>query len=88
AEQDITQNVLDTIAGDAAYGSERILVVAGEGYHQGVIGIVASRVMEKFGKPTLIISIDENGEGKGSGRSLAGVSLYQALASCSDLLIR
>ncbi|MEG2595201.1 MAG: single-stranded-DNA-specific exonuclease RecJ [Ruthenibacterium sp.] len=88
AEQDITQSVLDTIANDASYGAERILVVAGEGYHQGVIGIVASRVMEKFGKPTLIISIDENGEGKGSGRSLAGVSLYQALAACSDLLIR
>ena len=88
AEQDITQSVLDTIASDPAYGSERILVVAGEGYHQGVIGIVASRVMEKLGKPTLIISIDETGEGKGSGRSLAGVSLYHALAACSDLLIR
>lgn len=88
AEQDITQSVLDAIAADPSYQSDRILVVAGEGYHQGVIGIVASRIVERFGKPAIIISIDETGEGKGSGRSLAGVSLYHAIASCENLLIR
>ncbi|HAG64449.1 MAG TPA: single-stranded-DNA-specific exonuclease RecJ, partial [Ruthenibacterium lactatiformans] len=54
----------------------------------GVIGIVASRVVERFGKPAIIVSVDENGEGKGSGRSIAGVSLYNAIAACGDLLIR
>ena len=88
AEQEITQSVLDAIAADPTYQADRILVVAGQGYHQGVIGIVASRIVERFGKPAIIISIDENGEGKGSGRSLAGVSLYHAIAACSDLLIR
>lgn len=87
-EQEITRSVLDMIAADASYQSDRILVVAGEGYHQGVIGIVASRVTEHFGKPAIIISIDENGEGKGSGRSIAGVSLYDAIAACEPLLLR
>ncbi|MFR2589988.1 MAG: DHHA1 domain-containing protein [Ruthenibacterium lactatiformans] len=63
-------------------------MLSGRGYHQGVIGIVASRVVERFGKPAIIVSVDENGEGKGSGRSIAGVSLYNAIAACGDLLIR
>ena len=88
AEQDILQGVLDSVAADETYGADRILVVWGRGYHQGVIGIVASRVVERFGKPAIIVSVDENGEGKGSGRSIAGVSLYNAIAACGDLLIR
>ncbi|MEG0768604.1 MAG: single-stranded-DNA-specific exonuclease RecJ [Ruthenibacterium sp.] len=88
AEQDITQSVLEAIAADDSYQADKILIVAGEGYHQGVIGIVASRIVERFGKPTIIISIDENGEGKGSGRSLEGISLYHAIAACEDLLLR
>ena len=82
AEQDILQGVLDSVAADETYGADRILVVWGRGYHQGVIGIVASRVVERFGKPAIIVSVDENGEGKGSGRSIAGVSLYNAIAAC------
>ncbi|MFQ9679747.1 MAG: single-stranded-DNA-specific exonuclease RecJ [Ruthenibacterium lactatiformans] len=65
AEQDILQGVLDSVAADETYGADRILVVWGRGYHQGVIGIVASRVVERFGKPAIIVSVDENGEGKG-----------------------
>lgn len=88
AEQEITRSVLEAIAADPAYAQERILVVAGEGFHPGVIGIVASRMVERFGKPVIVISIDENGEGKGSGRSLGGISLYHAIAACSKLLLR
>lgn len=88
AEQKISNSVLEIIAKDPSYQADRILVVAGEGYHPGVIGIVASRVVERFGKPAMIISVDEHGEGKGSGRSIAGVSLYRAIAACGDLLIR
>jgi single-stranded-DNA-specific exonuclease len=88
AEQTITKQVLETIEADPTYQSDRILVVAGEGYHPGVIGIVASRVVERTGKPAIIVSIDENDEGKGSGRSVEGISLHSAIASCADLLIR
>ena len=53
-EQHIAQSVLDTLAADPSYETDRILVVWGEGYHQGVIGIVASRMVEKFGKPAIV----------------------------------
>jgi len=82
-EQHIAQSVLDTIAADPSYETDRILVVWGEGYHQGVIGIVASRIVEKFGKPAVIIAVDEAGEGKGSGRSVPGISLYDAIVACA-----
>ncbi len=88
AEQDISKTVFNIIEQDPQYEQERILVVAAQDFHAGVIGIVASRVAEKYGKPTIIISIDKNGEGKGSGRSIGGVSLYNAIAHCEDLLIR
>ena len=88
AEQDIADEIAARIAGDASFANDRILVVEGKGYHQGVIGIVASRIVERYAKPVIIISVDENGEGKGSGRSVEGVSLYDAIAACADLLIR
>jgi len=59
-------------------------VVAGEGWHPGVIGIVASRLVEKYYRPAIVIALDA-GRGKGSGRSVRGFDLYQALASCKDL---
>ena len=65
---------------------DRVLIAAGKGWHPGVIGIVASRLVEKYGKPALVISIDENGHAKGSGRSIEGFSLYEALSFCSDIL--
>src|SRR5262249_43901520 len=63
------------------------IVVAGDGWHPGVVGIVAARVAERHHRPTLVIAL-EGGLGRGSGRSAAGVDLYAALASCGDLLER
>ena len=65
--------------------SEMALVLAGEGWHQGVIGIVAARIRDLFHRPTVIIAL-ENGMGKGSLRSMAGFDLYRALGDCADLL--
>ncbi len=67
--------------------SDKAIVIHSEGWHQGVIGIVASRLVEKYYLPTVLIAID-NGEGKGSGRSIPGFHLYEALRSCEDLLLR
>ena len=64
----------------------RSLVLHKEGWHSGVIGIVASRVVEKFYRPTVLISI-EDGVGKGSARSVEGFDLYDAFKQCEDLLI-
>ncbi len=62
------------------------LVLDQEGWHPGVIGIVASRVVEKYYRPTVMISI-EDGVGKGSARSISGFDIYLALKQCEDLLI-
>ena len=62
------------------------LVLAQEGWHPGVIGIVASRVVEKYYRPTIMISVDTE-FGKGSARSIAGFDIYNAIKKCEDLLI-
>ena len=68
---------------DETYG----LVLAGEGWHPGVIGIVASRIVEQTGRPTVLVAL-ENGEGKGSGRSVSAFHLLDALTECRDLFKR
>lgn len=65
----------------------RIIVAEGEGFHPGVIGIVASRVVEKYSKPCIIISKNGN-VARGSGRSVEGFSLYDAVAVCRDYLLK
>ncbi len=62
------------------------IVVGARGWHPGVVGIVASRISKQYHRPTFIVGIDENGLGKGSGRSIPGISLVQALESCRDLI--
>jgi single-stranded-DNA-specific exonuclease len=64
----------------------RGLVLAGEGWHPGVIGIVASRIVERHHRPTVVISLDGEGEGRGSGRSIPGFDLLAALEACSEHL--
>ncbi len=69
-----------------AEGRARSLILYQRGWHPGVIGIVASRVVERFYRPTVLISVD-NGVGKGSARSIEGFDLHDALKQCEDLLI-
>src|SRR5690606_30717765 len=62
------------------------IVVGARGWHPGVVGIVASRLAKQYHRPSFVVGIDENGLGKGSGRSIPGVSLVEALDSCRDLI--
>ena len=74
----------------AGQHNRAVIVLAGQGWHPGVIGIVAGRIKEKTGKPTLVIALDaEDGHGKGSGRSIAGVDLGAAIiaARAAGLLV-
>ncbi|WP_261300101.1 single-stranded-DNA-specific exonuclease RecJ [Sphingomonas alpina] len=64
--------------------NQAVIVVAGHGWHPGVIGIVAGRLKEKYGRPAIVIAIDEHGVGKGSGRSISGVDLGAAVLSAKD----
>src|SRR5712671_3099740 len=69
-------------------GDRRALVVSSPGWHVGVVGIVASRLVERFHRPALVLCEDEGGTTKGSGRSIEGFHLYDALASCAAHLTR
>ena len=64
-----------------------VIVLGSRSWHPGVVGIVASRLMRQFHKPTFIIAIDAEGVGKGSGRSIEGVSLVQAINACRGHLL-
>ncbi|MDO5358778.1 MAG: single-stranded-DNA-specific exonuclease RecJ [Slackia faecicanis] len=72
---------------DEIYTGQRALVVAGEGWHEGVKGIVASRLVNAYGVPSLLFTI-EDGEARGSGRSVGRVNLFKAVESASDILTR
>ena len=84
-EQDIMAEAEKQLLQEPALRFDRVLVFHGEGWHGGVIGIVAARLTERFGKPTIVITSDGE-EAKGSGRSLEGFSLYDAIDSVRDLL--
>lgn len=68
-------------------GEDRVIVVAREGWHEGVVGIVASRLVHRYEKPVIVLSI-ENGIAKGSARSIGNVSIYDLIASQSELLLK
>jgi len=63
------------------------IVVASRQWHVGVIGIVASRLVERFHRPAVVIAVNEEGVGKGSARTVPGFDLYEGLASCRDVLM-
>ena len=86
-ETEITASAIEYIENAPEIKHRRVIVVEGEDWHQGVIGIVASRLVEKYGKPCIVIS--KNGDvAKGSGRSIDGFSLYDALSYCGDILVQ
>lgn len=75
------------LASDAELATDRLLVIDGDGWHRGVIGILASRVVERTAKPAIVVSV-EDGVAQGSGRSVDGFMLLAALESCADLFTR
>jgi single-stranded-DNA-specific exonuclease len=85
-DQQILEEVLKQVE-QSELDRTSAFVLAGEGWHPGVVGIVASRVVERYGRPTFIIALDGD-IGKGSGRSISRYDLHRALVSCGDLLER
>ena len=81
-ERRILKQAKEMVAANPEWESHKTLVLAHHDWHPGVIGIVASRVSEEFGKPTVLIALRDDGTGQGSGRSWAGFDLYSGLASC------
>lgn len=86
-EAEILKEALAQIDESPEMRYDRVLVVAGENWHHGVIGIVAARITDLYGKPSIVISSGGE-EAKGSGRSVEGFSLFDAICSCEQLMIK
>jgi len=87
--QELEQRILDEaremVEDQTDLETEKAIILASENWHHGVIGIVASRLVEQYYRPTILIAVDK-GVGKGSCRSISGLNLYQALSECSSYL--
>lgn len=86
-EQEVLAAALKQLEAEPARAHDRVLVVSGENWHPGVLGIVASRLTERFGRPSIVISVAD-GEGRGSGRAPRSFNLHGALQGCANLLSR
>jgi single-stranded-DNA-specific exonuclease len=87
-ERGILENAIAMVEASGRYPACRSIVLASSRWHQGVIGIVSSRLVEYYHRPTILIAIDETGHAKGSGRSIPGFHLLEALNCCSEHLDR
>ena len=87
AEQRALETIERRLRDDAVLAAEPLLVIDSEGWHRGVLGILASRVVDRAGKPALVVA-HEAGEAHGSGRSVPGFHLLNAIESCSELFTR
>ena len=85
-EKKILSDILEIIGSDTSIEKMNSLVFASDKWHPGVIGIVASRLVELFNRPSFIISL-QNGVGKGSGRSVSGFNIYKGIQQCEHLLL-
>lgn len=84
-EKDIFENAVQQIEQENLE-KNNVIIVGGENWHHGVIGIVSSKITEMFFKPSILLSFEEDGIGKGSGRSIPGFDLHEALTQCSDTI--
>ncbi len=87
-ELNAEREVIQKIESDPEIKYGEVIVVDGERWHTGVIGIVASKIVEKYSRPAIILSAGDDGFAKGSGRSIEGFSLFEALNHCSDILVK
>lgn len=86
-EQAILAAAVAELEADPRRANDRVIVAAGDNWHPGVLGIVAGRLCEKYGRPAIVISMTD-GEGRGSGRAPSGFNLHGALTACAGELIR
>jgi single-stranded-DNA-specific exonuclease len=85
-EKQIFDAAMEKIEDRPTAGRDAAIVIGARGWHPGVLGIVASRIARRYHRPTVVIGFDENGIGKGSGRSIEGLNLVEALTCCAERL--
>jgi len=86
-EDVVLRQAMARIETEVDFTRQRVIVLEGENWHKGIIGIVASRIVDRFYRPTVMISMDGD-EGRGSCRSIRNFNLVNALSECSDFLKR
>ncbi|MCD7770479.1 MAG: single-stranded-DNA-specific exonuclease RecJ [Oscillospiraceae bacterium] len=67
---------------------DRVVVISGKGWHHGVIGIVAARLLERYERPVVVLSVDDNGFAVGSARSIAGFNIFKCFDACKEILVK
>ena len=95
-ENSIATEAYDMIENDPSYANDKVLILHNDNWQQGIIGIVSSRITEKYGLPSILVSFrgaitgepHDMDDGKGSGRSIKGLNLVEALHFCEDLLVK
>jgi single-stranded-DNA-specific exonuclease len=87
-EEQVTAEAIDAIASatDAATGTTEPIVLASRSWHPGVVGIVASRLVERYHRPAVLIAVNEQGKGRGSARSIAAVNICDGIRQCGEHL--
>ncbi len=85
-QRSVVDEAISIVEEDELLRNQNVIVLSKEGWHKGVLGIVASRIKEKYYRPAIVISVDEEGIGTASCRSVDGFQLHTALASCADCL--
>lgn len=87
-EQEIYNDVKKQIENNKSLVENRVIVISGAEYHHGIVGIVASRILDEYSKPVIIIGEGEDGFARGSARSVDGFNIFEAISYCKDLLIQ
>ncbi len=85
-ESDILKEALNLVEREVNFKEHSVIVLSRKGWHHGVLGIIASKISDKFYRPTIIISVDEK-EGKGSARSIEKFHIFDAISKCADTLL-
>lgn len=86
-EKDIFENAVKKIERDDVVAQRYTIVLGSKKWHEGVIGIVASKLVEKYYRPVILFAFKEDNSGKGSARSITSLHIYDAISKCSDLLV-
>lgn len=86
AGNDILEQVESQLEQNPRWLYDRVLVICGDNWHGGLLGLVAARLQDRYGKPAIVLTLGEDGVAHGSCRSLDGFSMFEALTACADLL--
>lgn len=87
-EKNILDDICERISANPRLAADRVIVIDGENYHHGVIGIAASHILEQYSRPVIIFGVDDDGMARGSARSIEGFNIFEAISACKEDLVQ